>query len=132
MLSTLVGWVELMVRGGDVAGNPIADGDNYRVEVVMRLPKLEVLDKEPVTPEEREAAQELLVRTLCNTVADGIIPLVNLRGVGTETGCGANGNRKNASARRRKLRALLAKPLSATPKRTRNRHHRPSTRMGAG
>ncbi|OUM63150.1 hypothetical protein PIROE2DRAFT_10366, partial [Piromyces sp. E2] len=38
--------------------NPIASDNNYRVEIVMRLPNLKTLDKDEVTSEDIEAAEE--------------------------------------------------------------------------
>lgn len=40
----------------DLFNNPIAQEDNYRVRMIVELPSLEVLDKRPISNEEREAA----------------------------------------------------------------------------
>ncbi|XP_036386602.1 leucine-rich repeat-containing protein 23 [Megalops cyprinoides] len=54
---------------GEVAGtlralvlmeNPVADGEDYRLLVLTRLPALERLDKEEVSPDERAEAKERL------------------------------------------------------------------------
>ncbi|TPX70691.1 hypothetical protein SpCBS45565_g01582 [Spizellomyces sp. 'palustris'] len=39
-------------------GNPIDQHPSYRLEIIHRLPKLERLDKDPVTEEEREEAEQ--------------------------------------------------------------------------
>ncbi|KAL2916223.1 hypothetical protein HK105_204314 [Polyrhizophydium stewartii] len=39
-----------------LAENPIDQTEGYRLEVIMRLPKLDKLDKDPISPEEREDA----------------------------------------------------------------------------
>ena len=36
--------------------NPVDQTENYRLEVLIRLPKLDKLDKDPVTQEERDDA----------------------------------------------------------------------------
>ncbi len=43
----------------DLSGNPCADADEFRVEVVLRAPGLATVSGEPVTDEERAAAKEL-------------------------------------------------------------------------
>ena len=40
----------------DLFNNPIAQEDNYRVRMIVELPSLEVLDKRPISDEERDAA----------------------------------------------------------------------------
>lgn len=42
-----------------LSGNPISEISNYRLEVLSRLPKLDRLDKESVTDEERDEALQL-------------------------------------------------------------------------
>jgi hypothetical protein len=43
-----------------LAENPISSLDGYRLEVLIKLPKLDKLDKEPVTFEEREEIEQTL------------------------------------------------------------------------
>lgn len=38
--------------------NPLAKTDDYRMYVISHLPQLERLDKDPITAEEKSAAQE--------------------------------------------------------------------------
>ena len=42
--------------------NPIVEVENYRMEVLMRLPWLEKIDKDNVTPEEKEEALAQLAK----------------------------------------------------------------------
>ncbi|KAJ3219999.1 Leucine-rich repeat-containing protein 23 [Dinochytrium kinnereticum] len=44
--------------------NPIDQLPNYRIDVLLRLPKLEKLDKEPITDEEREEVEQAPVEKM--------------------------------------------------------------------
>jgi len=40
--------------------NPISSEANYRNEIIMRLPNLKKIDKDEITSEDREAAEEVI------------------------------------------------------------------------
>lgn len=42
-----------------LVGTPMSDSETYRAEVLIALPKIQIIDKEPVTGMEREEAKEL-------------------------------------------------------------------------
>ncbi|ORZ41435.1 hypothetical protein BCR44DRAFT_1494941 [Catenaria anguillulae PL171] len=42
--------------------NPVCEKESYRLNVVYRLPKLQVLDKEPINPDEREEGEQVRVQ----------------------------------------------------------------------
>lgn len=41
--------------------NPVADEDDYRIEVLISLRRLERLDKDEYTEEERQEAEEVII-----------------------------------------------------------------------
>lgn len=52
--------VSKTLRALVLSENPLAETTDYRLSVLMLLPQLERLDKDPVSPEERTEAQERL------------------------------------------------------------------------
>ncbi|XP_031650742.1 leucine-rich repeat-containing protein 23 isoform X2 [Oncorhynchus kisutch] len=58
-LRSLVG-VSRTLRALVLAENPLVETEDYRLCVLSRLPLLERLDKEPISPEEKSEAQEKL------------------------------------------------------------------------
>jgi len=46
--------------------NPIASDNNYRSEIVMRLPNLKILDKDEITSDDIDAAEEVRIIIIIN------------------------------------------------------------------
>lgn len=53
-----VGLLSQSLRALVLSGNPVAENSEYRLNVLILLPELERLDKNPVFPEERAEAWE--------------------------------------------------------------------------
>lgn len=54
-----------MLRALILAECAISEGDDYRLEVLVCLPRLERLDKDPFTEEERADAEEVCAVSVC-------------------------------------------------------------------
>lgn len=53
-----LGFVSKTLQTLVISENPIVESTDYRLSVLILLPQLERLDKDPVTPEERSEARE--------------------------------------------------------------------------
>ena len=49
-----------MLQTLNLADSPVSGVDSYRIEVIIVLPKLKILNGEEITPEEREEATALI------------------------------------------------------------------------
>lgn len=60
--------VSKTLRALVLSENPLVETTDYRLSVLVFLPRLERLDKEPVSPEERTEAQERIKVQLRNVL----------------------------------------------------------------
>ncbi len=62
-----------MLRAVVLGECPVSEGDDYRLEVLVSLPRLERLDKDPFTEDERADAEEV-----CNSRINTMVPSAQL------------------------------------------------------